>query len=224
MRRYLPALALGIGGIVILVSLGVWQLRRLAWKEDILARIEAKISAPAVALPARPDPEADRYLPVTLAGRTTGPELLVLSGQKQAGPGYEVIAAFETDGGRRVLIDRGFLPEAKRSNPRPPVALLVSGNLLWPQDGDSYTPPPDAATGLWFARDVQAMAERLATEPLMVVVRSATGDAQGIDPVPVDTSGIPNDHLQYAITWFSLAAVWAGMTAYLLWRIRRGTV
>jgi surfeit locus 1 family protein len=51
-----------------------------------------------------------------------------------------------------------------------------------------------------------------------------TGDAQGIAPVPVSVEGIPNNHRQYAITWFSLAAVWAGMTLYLLWRIRRKTV
>jgi surfeit locus 1 family protein len=49
-----------------------------------------------------------------------------------------------------------------------------------------------------------------------------TGGA--IEPMPVDTSGIPNDHMNYAITWFSLAAVWLGMTAYLLWRIRQRTV
>lgn len=224
MRRYLSALVLGLGGIAILIALGVWQVRRLAWKEAILARIEATIAAAPVPLPAAPDPETDRYRPVRLSGRTTGDELLVLSGQKQAGPGYEVIAAFETADGRRILLDRGFLPEAARGAARPPVPLAATGNLLWPQDADSYTPPPDAATGLWFARDVTAMAATLGTEPVMVVLREPGGDGQGIVPVPVDTSGIPNDHLQYAITWFSLAAVWAGMTAYLLWRIRRGTV
>lgn len=58
----------------------------------------------------------------------------------------------------------------------------------------------------------------------MVVIRTAEGAAQGIEPRPVDTSGIVNDHLEYAITWFSLAGVWAGMTLYLLWRIRRRTI
>lgn len=223
MRRFLPAVILGLAGITILISLGVWQLQRLAWKEDILSRIEDRIAAPPVALPAGPDPGTDRYLPVTLSGSTTGEELLVLSGQKQIGPGFEVIAAFQTAGGRRILLDRGFLPEAGRDAARPPVTLEVTGNLLWPQDADSYTPPPDRATGLWYARDAVAMAEALGTEPVLVVLRSATGDAQGISPVPVDTSGIPNDHLQYAITWFSLAGVWAGMTVYLLWRIRQKT-
>ena len=57
----------------------------------------------------------------------------------------------------------------------------------------------------------------------MVVAREVAGDAQGIAPVPVGTGTIPNDHLEYAVTWFSLAAVWAGMTGFLLWRIRQRT-
>jgi surfeit locus 1 family protein len=225
MRRYLFPLILGLGGVAILVALGLWQLRRLEWKEAILADIAARITAAPVAFDslAAPDPARDRYLPVTTQGRTTGKEIMVLSGKRGQGAGYEVIAAFETDGGQRILIDRGFVPEAAKDRPRPPVALTVTGNLDWPHEADSYTPPPDLDRGIWFARDVPAMAAALKTDPLMVVARSTKGDAQAVDPVPVDTSGFPNDHLNYAITWFSLAAVWAGMTAYLLWRIRRMT-
>ncbi len=72
---------------------------------------------------------------------------------------------------------------------------------------------------IWFARDIAELAAQLHTEPVLIIARSDTGD--GIEPLPVDTAAIPNDHLQYAITWFSLAAVWLGMTAFLLWRIKR---
>ena len=54
--------------------------------------------------------------------------------------------------------------------------MTVRGNLLWPQDSDSYTPPPDPGTGLWFARDVPAMAAKLGTEPTLIVAREPTGD------------------------------------------------
>ena len=223
MRRYAFPVLLGLVGIVILLSLGVWQVRRLAWKEAMLAEIGARISAPPFALDrlGTPDPGRDMYLPVDFEGRTTGQGLLVLSGRKKEGPGFEVIDSFETASGRRILLDRGFIPEAARDRPRPAVALSGVGNLLWPKEADSYTPPPDARTGLWFARDVATMAEALGTEPILVVLRTATGDLQGVTPTPVDTAGIPNDHLNYAITWFSLAAVWAGMTGFLLWRIRQ---
>lgn len=223
MRRYLFPLILGLGGIAILISLGLWQLRRLEWKETMLAEIAAKIAVAPVSLDglATPDAATDMYRPVTITGRTTGPELLVLSGRKGEGAGYEVIAAYETATGRRILLDRGFIPEEAKATARPATALTGAGNLLWPNETDSYTPPPDAKTGLWFARDVAAMAKALGTEPVMVVLTTATGDAQGISPTPVDTSAVVNNHREYAITWFLLAAVWAGMTGFLLWRIRQ---
>jgi surfeit locus 1 family protein len=136
-----------------------------------------------------------------------------------------VVAAFETDDGRRILVDRGFIPEPLRQGPRPDGPAGVTGNLHWPEDTDSYTPPPDFARGIWFARDVTAMAEVLATEPVMLVQRSGSGAAADFAwPQPVDAAGIPNDHLGYAVTWFLLAAVWAGMTAFLVWRITRRPV
>jgi surfeit locus 1 family protein len=100
--------------------------------------------------------------------------------------------------------------------------VTITGTLHWPNESDSFTPAPDTARNIWFARDVPAMARALGTGPVMVVARSDTGD--GIMPVPVDTAGIPNDHLNYALTWFGLAVVWAGMTGLLLWRIRRRTI
>lgn len=221
-RRMIFPLLLGIVGAAILISLGVWQLQRLAWKEAILADISARIMAPPVALPAVPDPQDDRYLPVQMTGAFTGDHLDVLVSRKQVGAGVRVIEAFQTSNGRRVMVDRGFLPEDRRSAPRDSGAATVVGNLHWPEEVDGFTPPPDARTGLWFARDVPAMAQQLSAEPLLIVAREPTGS--GIEPMPVDLSGIPNDHLGYAIQWFGLAAVWLGMTAYLLWRIRRRTV
>jgi len=223
MRRYGFALVLGLAGVAVLLALGVWQLRRQVWKDGVIAAIEARIGAAPGALgdPGALDPVRDLYRAVIVEGRSTGEERLVLSGQKGIGPGYEVIAAFETRAGARILVDRGFVAEAGRDAPRPPVALMVTGNLHWPDEADRFTPPPDAASGLWFARDVGGLAASLGTLPVLVVAREVAGDAQGVVPVPVDTLSIANDHLQYALTWFSLAVVWAGMTGLLLWRIRQ---
>ncbi|MFN4156006.1 MAG: SURF1 family protein [Paracoccaceae bacterium] len=220
-RRMIIPLLFGLIGAAVLAGLGLWQLDRLAWKEAALADIAARIVADPVALPANPDPEANRYLPVTATGRFTGESLDVLVSRKEIGAGVRVIGVFETEG-RRVLVDRGFVADGARVSPRGPDAEVVTGNLHWPDEVDSFTPKPDPKTGLWFARDVPAMAAQLATEPLLIVARAPT--APGIEPMPVDTSNIPNNHLGYAVQWFGLAAVWLGMTAYLLWRIRRRTV
>ncbi len=220
MGRLIFPLALGLFGVALLVGLGLWQVQRLAWKEGVLAAIEARLTAAPVALPDAPDPARDAWLAVAVAGRFTGEDLDVLTGLKRTGPGFRVIAAFATVDGRRILVDRGFVAEAARADARPAGAAEVTGNLHWPDETDRFTPPPDAARGIWFARDVPAMAAALGTEPVLLVQRAGSGAAAAFArPLPVDTAAIPNDHFGYAVTWFLLAAVWAGMTAYLVWRI-----
>jgi surfeit locus 1 family protein len=219
LSRMIMPLLIGLLGVAVLAGLGVWQLQRLDWKEGVLAAMQAQLDAPPVALPAAPDPVADRYRAVTVTGRFTGDELHVLSGSRE-GPGFLIVAAFQTDDGRRIMVDRGFVPETGRNAPRPPQgALTVTGNLNWPDDMTSTTPAPDLAANIWYGRDVAPMAAALTTEPLMVIAREPTG--QGITPRPADTGAVRNDHFGYAVTWFGLAAVWAGMTIYWLWRIRR---
>lgn len=218
MRRFLFFIIFGVAGLSVLLALGSWQLRRLAWKEDILAEIEARIAAEPVALPTNPKEMDDRYLPVTAAGVLLPGEVHVLVSVKRVGPGYRVIAPFLTDAGVAVLLDRGFVPSDQKDAQRGTGPMTVTGNLQWPRETDSYTPAPDIGTNTWFARDVPAMAVALGTQPILIVARSQTDPT--VTPMPVDTVGIPNDHLNYAITWFSLALIWAAMTAFFLWRTR----
>ena len=211
-------LLFGLIGAAVLVSLGFWQLQRLAWKQGVLADIALRMQSPPVAVPAAPDPALDRFLPVTATGDFTGEALDVLVSRVQIGAGYRVIGVFVT-GGRRLLVDRGFVPEdARGAGHAAGPGITVTGNLHWPDEIDFFTPAPDAATGLWFARDVPAMAQALGTEPVLVIARSDTGG--GIEAMPVGDAGIPNNHLGYAVQWFLLAVVWLGMTALYLWRIR----
>ncbi|NUH65928.1 SURF1 family protein [Sulfitobacter sp. S0837] len=220
MRRSLFFIIVGLGGAAILVWLGLWQVQRLAWKEGIIADINARITAAPVALPAQPDPEADAYLPVTVRGEVGAEALHVLVSQKQKGAGYRVIAPMALEDGRRILIDLGFTPTKNKDAIDPAGSATLTGNLQWPQEVDSFTPEADADRNIWFARDVPRMAEALDTEPLLVVAREGAGPDPKITPLPVDTARIPNDHLQYAITWFSLAAIWLAMTVLFLRRRR----
>lgn len=221
--RMIAALMFGVIGTLILLTLGVWQVSRMSEKAALIAGIEAGMVADPVPLPAAPDPEADLYLPVSVTGRFTADELFILASQKFAGTGVHVITAFETTAGRRVLVDRGFVPYADRDTVRPPsdTPVTVVGNLHWPRDADSFTPEPDAERNLWFARDVPAMAAHLGAEPVFIIARSTDEAAPAAAFTPLSTVGIPDNHLSYAITWFLLALVWMGMTVFLLWRIRQ---
>ena len=220
MRRYLFPLILGVVGCAVLIYLGLWQLDRRAWKEDMLADITAGIQADPVPLPDAIDPSM-KYLPVTVSGTTTGVEIDVLSHTRDQGAGYQVVSRFITDDGRAILLDRGFVPQEARRIDRPPVRLQVTGNLHWPQDASSSTPAPNMDENIWFARDVDAMALTLDTLPVLVVASAVEGDNQGARPLPVAIEGIPNNHLSYAVQWFLIAATWAVMTLALIWRIRQ---
>jgi surfeit locus 1 family protein len=219
MKRYFGPVLVGVLGVAVLLNLGFWQLRRLEVKEAKLAEITAMLTGAPVALPSVVTEAADRYRGVVAEGLLTGEAIFKLDSLTGVGPGKRVIAVLELAGGRRVLVDCGLWLDGTDAKPQVPLQVRVTGNLDWPQETDSYTPPPDPKSGLWFARDVGAMAADLGTEATLIVARAPVRD--GIEPAPVDVSAIPNDHWNYALTWFSLAAVWAVMTALLLWRIRR---
>ena len=219
-RRLILPLGFGIIGIVILVSLGNWQMRRLEWKEDILAQIDARIAADPVALPEDIDPDADRYLAVTAEGRMTTEELHVYASSKATGAIYRVVAAFELADGRRIMVDRGWIKPEDKASARDELDVRVEGNLHWPEERDSYTPENDLAANIWFARDVDAMAAALNTAPILIVARKTSQINPAVTPLPVTRTGIPNDHLNYAVTWYGLALVWLAMTLYYLRRMR----
>ncbi|KEJ88271.1 SURF1 family protein [Sulfitobacter donghicola] len=220
MRRNLFLLVIGVGGAAILLWLGFWQVQRLEWKQGVIADINARADAAPVALPANPDPTSDIYLPVSVTGTLGAQYLRVLVSQKEIGAGYRIISAMEV-GGRRILVDRGFVPVAQTDIPTHDGQVSLQGNLQWPQETDSFTPEADLAKNIWFARDVDAMAAALQTDPILVVAKQTSFNDSPVSPLPVDTTAIPNDHLEYAITWFSLAAIWMAMTLAFILRARR---
>ena len=219
MKRVLFAV-FSLAGTAVLLWLGNWQLDRLAWKQTVLEQIDQRIAAPAVQVPPIPDPSEDMYLQVFAEGRFGQEYIRVLVSQKRIGAGYRVISAFKTEG-RRILVDRGFIDLSNSSDIQADQAVVVQGNLHWPDEVDGFTPAPDLEKNIWFARDVRALSEALQTQPILIVASQISPPDQNIKPLEIDSSAIPNDHLQYAVTWFSLAAIWIMMSAAFLWRSRK---
>jgi len=223
-KRMILPLLFGLIGCAILIRLGMWQVDRLAWKEGVLAEIETRLAADPTPVPLAAIEDDDEYRRVTLAGTPTGEELHVLASGTGAGTGYRVISKFLLENGQPILVDLGLLPlDAKDAAPSTQF-MQLTGTLLWPDDQNSSTPEPDLGGNIWFARNVDTMSALMNTRPLMVVASTATPADPRLTALPIATANIRNDHMQYAITWFLLAAAWAGMTGYLLWRIRQRTV
>ncbi len=219
MKRLFAPLLIGLIGAAILVALGTWQIQRLSWKSHILAEIDQKIAGDPQPLPRVISPSEQRYMPVTMGGSIETGALFVLVSVKRRGPGWRVISPFTTDDGRRILLDRGFVLTDAKDAPLATGPATVLGNMHWPDDRNSSTPDNDIANNTWFARDIQQMAEALDTEPLLVITRELSPSDKGMTPLPVDSSGVANDHLQYAITWFSLAGIWILMTGVWIRRL-----
>jgi surfeit locus 1 family protein len=221
LRRIIVPALIGVVGVAILLALGAWQVQRLAWKEGLIAEIEARLAAEPVSLPETPDPARDRLLRVEATGQIGTEEIHVLSSLEPWGAGYRVVSPMEIADGRRILVDLGYVPQdMKEPSVRPRPASpepgrapdQVTGLLLWPSEVDSFTPEPALDRNIWFARDVPAMAEALGTEPVLLVAETHPW-TEWPRPTPPGTN-IPNRHLGYAVTWFGLAAVWVGMTVF----------
>ena len=217
--KFLFPAVLGVVGILILVTLGIWQLQRLDWKNRLLHNIEQKITAEPVQLLSNLSEVEDQYRSVIVEGDIKDGEIHVLTSLKNKGPGFLVVVPFELVDGRIILVDRGFILEVEKKLERSRGRVKLVGNLLWPNETDSFTPAPDIKKNIWFARDLKKMSNHFKTGEVLVVMRQS--DPVG-EPTPQRIGiHIANDHLGYAITWFSLALVWCGMTILLVCRINK---
>lgn len=221
-RRIWFLLIVGVGGVAILLTLGVWQWQRLQWKEGLIAGLTARIEASPLTVTGGEIPDDADYRRAEAVGTfdADADPARYLTSLKPLGPGYRVIQPFTLTSGVRVLVDRGFIPDAVDVPPAPAEPLRLTGALRWPQEVSSFTPEPNLRQGRWFARDVPRLAEVYETRPVMLVLDTPPGDPIETPwprPTPVSIA-LPNDHFGYAVTWFSLAAIWTIMTTLLVIR------
>ncbi len=219
-------LASGIlAGFLILAGLCAWQGVRALGREDRIELAALRLSLPPAPLPAAFAPVEQELLPVRVEGRFAhSDERHVLTSLPPLGPGVRVITPLDTPDGRRVLVDRGFVPERLRDPSLRPEgqsqgSVAVEGVLSWPRERGFFVPEPDPETGLWFARDVDALAVAAGAETVLVVARdSAPGGFPRADAPEPDRRNV---HIEYAATWAALAAAWL-VIGGLLWRRERG--
>ena len=230
-RRILKLTVASAAAFLILIGLGVWQIERLHWKEGLIAERRAAVSAPPAAVPSTL--EAARPLEfhrVEAKGRFLHDrEILVHGIEREHGDaGYLVMTPFRLDDGAVVLVERGWVPPerrepATRAQGNPPGEVAVDGLLrLAPEKPSWFTPANDPARGEWFWIDLPALARAAGVpETLPFYVEAGPAPNSGGLPVGGQTNtSLPNDHLQYAITWFSLAGILAVFYVMLLRRER----
>jgi surfeit locus 1 family protein len=222
--------------LAILIGLGVWQVQRLAWKEDLLARIAALQAAPArdlapvlTQLKNGADVEFTRVRLTGCKGIAAAP-YLELYGVRNGQAGSRLISACRLQDAPygAVLVDRGFVADTVSArppvDPASPAALDIVGLLRKPDPASFVSPPNDPAANRWYTRDVAAMAQALKVAdpaPLFLMAETRTNpEWAALDPAPLPAE-IPNRHLEYALTWFGLAGALAAVYAAVLIRRRK---
>lgn len=214
-----------LAALAVLIGLGTWQLRRLEWKRDLLERIDQLQTAEA-----RP---ANAVLSGVKAGddvdflrvRAACPGLdrapfLELYVMLDGVPGWRLVSECRLSNAAygSILVDRGFVADQVADRPLIEVGaanpVLVEGVLRKPEPRTSVAPPDEPEAGRWYSRDVEGMASALgAPDPapyFLMAETSSNPDWPALRPTALPV-GLSNRHLEYALTWFGLAAALVGV-------------
>lgn len=231
----LPGL-LTLVGVIVLVWLGVWQVQRLHWKEALIARITERTHEAPVALPPEPEwvtwsADHGEYRPVWAEGILLHERSVFVHGNAELGSrqsrmGYFVLTPLQLANGASVIVNRGFVPIENRTdvNLAPDTdTVSVEGLLRAPQSRNWFIPDDNPERGDWFTRDPQAIADAYGWKRVAPFLIDAFDAQRGVDNQPHRPSPsaspptwprggltvvtFPNNHLDYAATWFGLAFV-----------------
>lgn len=225
---------------IILLGLGIWQLDRKTWKQNLIATLTDRLAKAPEDLPPRASwprllQAGNEFRRVTFPAEfLEGQEALVYSSGSPfrsdvKGPGYWLFAPAQLAGGSIVLVNRGFVP-LDRKEPASRLAANARGTteivgiMRWPETRGLFTPADDVKGNVWYLRDIKAMADtkKWASAAPFYIDQESPVPAGGV-PLPGKfTVHLTDNHLQYALTWFGLALTLAGVyVAWLAGRFRR---
>jgi len=218
-------------GVAIAASLGVWQLQRLAWKQDILAKIDQRIHAE----PVRPDTlhlqiqnrEDVEYTRVRVRGYFDQDREIHFYAPGPEGPGWQLVTLFHETNGRLYFVNRGYVAQGRLAEAARPQGEAEITGLLRPYNRrNAFTPANNIAENQWYWYEYDAMRDyvyetwqqRNAVDLFPFVIEEEP--SSGSYPAGgVTILNIPNNHLQYALTWFGLMLALAGV--YTVWLFRQ---
>jgi surfeit locus 1 family protein len=204
--------------LLLVIALGIWQVQRMQWKEELLANLSHELDAAPTPLNAGMladglPPQSFRHvefeaalpahIPVTFAAKYNHGSL-----------GYHVISLMELKDGGTVLVNRGWIPQAMRdtllleeSRRSKPDEITVTGLLRPLPRRGWFIPDNNAADNMWFWYDAPAIATQLGMgAPPQLVVEATAISPKTNYPMPAKAEiTLRNDHLMYALTWFGMA-------------------
>jgi surfeit locus 1 family protein len=225
--------------LIVLLGLGTWQVQRLHWKEGLIAERTARTTAAAIALP----PAGQTLSPQALAdldfrhATVTGifrheQEMYLAARTMEGSVGYQVITPLQQTDGSVILVNRGWVPETRKDPPKRAQGQIagtvtVDGAIRAPRSKNwlesKVVPDDQPAQNLWFWEDLTTMGAHAGVAPeklVPVFIEAGAAPNPGGLPIGGQTKvNLPNDHLQYAITWYALAV--ALVVIYVVYHVQQ---
>lgn len=215
--------------------LGTWQIYRLQWKLDLIARVGQRVHATAIAAPDQQlwsgvNAANDEYRHVQVSGLLLSEQTSYVQASTVLGSGYWMLTPLRQSDGSIVLINRGFVPAQNKTTSAAQPQLQtkqevsVTGLLRMPEPGGGFLRKNDAAADRWYSRDVAAIAKKRSLSPVApYFIDADAADSQpdaGYKSLLSNEAQAPvggltvisfhNNHLVYALTWYALALMVAG--------------
>jgi surfeit locus 1 family protein len=191
-QRVWPILLASGLGFALLLWLGVWQMQRLAWKNELIANFDKT--------------------KITVTGRFFDSPPLRLLSTYQGGAAWQVLQGFKTDDGKNILVSKGKVPQNTALPASTTATLTLSGHMQNHNKGRGFFDVDNnPAENLWYHWDVDAMLGQTSNNGEVLQLISGSPGTEGLFVDP-PKSELRNNHLGYAITWFGLAAALLVMT------------
>ncbi|MGW8393500.1 SURF1 family protein [Pseudoduganella sp. HUAS MS19] len=207
------------------LALGTWQLFRMQWKQELIARVNQRAHAAPVAAPANPEwpsltADNAEYRHVQVSGTLLLDRSTLVQASTQLGLGFWVMTPLQTASGETILINRGYIADRKTGAGSGTAQATVTGLLRMSQPDGDLLRKNDPASQRWYSRDVQAIASArgLARVAPYFIDADASPAPQAGQPVGgLTVIAFRDNHLVYALTWYALALMIIGRT----WQITR---
>lgn len=227
LRRLVVFGAASVFVFVVLVGLGTWQVQRRAWKLDLIARVDARVQAPAAPAPGPAEWAAigpdDAYRHVWLSGIFLHDRETLVQAVTAQGGGFWVLTPLRRSDGSLVAVNRGFVPGANRDPATRPAGQVagetrVTGLLRLTEPGGAFLRANAPQDGRWYSRDVAAIAAARGLRDVApyFVDADAAPNPGGLPVGGLTVIAFPNSHLVYALTWYGMALMLAGAGIYIL--------
>lgn len=214
-------MATTLAGCAVLVALGCWQVKRLQWKTQLIAQETQALAAPPQELPLAYDAATGAMTShrVTMSGYFLNEHALTVRPRTRDDKvGGDLVVPFQRVSGDVVYVDRGFVPDGFTGVIAPQGLSRVQGILQQPQKG-RFTPDNAPQKNQWYWIDPFVMAQAAGIKgPAPYIVIAERTDETTYPSGRALSVDLPNNHLQYAIFWFTMAAILLGMSLLYQWR------